>query len=65
MPALQGFHQRRRVAAEAADRIKATDIVAFDVASTCSASPIIMMIAGASNERQVLAVAEEIKGPVP
>ena len=48
MPALQDSINAVRVAAEAADRIKATDIVAFDVA-------------GASNERQVLAVAEEIE----
>ena len=48
------------MAAEAADRIKATDIVAFDVADLLGITDI-MMIAGASNERQVLAVAEEIE----
>ena len=51
MPALQDSINAVRVAAEAADRIKATDIVAFDVAD----------LLGASNERQVLAVAEEIE----
>ena len=48
------------MAAEAADRIKAIDIVAFDVADLLGITDI-MMIAGASNERQVLAVAEEIE----
>ena len=58
MPALQDSINAVRVAAEAADRIKATDIVAFDVADLLGITDI-MMIAGASNERQVLAVAEE------
>ena len=57
MPALQDSINAVRVAAEAADRIKATDIVAFDVADLLGITDI-MMIAGASNERQVLAVAE-------
>ena len=60
MPALQDSINAVRVAAEAADRIKATDIVAFDVADLLGITDI-MMIAGASNERQVLAVAEEIE----
>ena len=55
MPALQDSINAVRVAAEAADRIKATDIVAFDVADLLGITDI-MMIAGASNERQVLAV---------
>ena len=59
MPALQDSINAVRVAAEAADRIKATDIVAFDVADLLGITDI-MMIAGASNERQVLAVAARI-----
>ena len=55
MPALQDSINAVRVAAEAADRIKATDIVAFDVADLLGITDI-MMIAGASNERQVLAL---------
>ena len=50
MPALQDSINAVRVAAEAADRIKATDIVAFDVADLLGITDI-MMIAGASNER--------------
>ena len=60
MAALQSSIDDIRIAAEAADRIKATDIVAFDVADLLGITDI-MMIAGASNERQVLAVAEEIE----
>ncbi|NMM94457.1 ribosome silencing factor [Bifidobacterium oedipodis] len=60
MSALQSSIDAIRIAAEAADRIKATDIVAFDVADLLGITDI-MMIAGASNERQVLAVAEEIE----
>ena len=60
MPALQDSINAVRVAAEAADRIKATDIVAFDVADLLGITDI-MMIAGASNERQVLAIAEEVE----
>ena len=47
MPAVQDSIDAIRIAAAAADRMKATDLVAFD--------------ATASNERQVLAVAEEIE----
>ena len=54
MPALQDSIDAIRIAAAAADRMKATDIVAFDVTDA-------MLIASASNERQVLAVAEEIE----
>jgi ribosome-associated protein len=60
MPALQDSINAIRVAAQAADRVKASDIVAFDVADLLGITDI-MMIAGASNERQVLAVAEEIE----
>lgn len=54
MPALQDSIDAIRIAAAAADRMKATDIVAFDVTEP-------LAIASASNERQVLAVAEEIE----
>ncbi|MBT1173349.1 ribosome silencing factor [Bifidobacterium sp. MA2] len=60
MPALQSSIDDIRIAAQAADRVKATDIVAFDVTVPLGITDI-MMIAGASNERQVLAVAEEIE----
>ena len=59
MPALQSSIDDIRVAAAAADRMKATDIVAFDVTVPLGITDI-MMVATASNERQVLAVAEEI-----
>lgn len=49
-----------RIAAAAADRIKAEDIVAFDVSDLLAFTEV-MMIASATNERQVLAVAEEIE----
>ena len=54
MPAVQDSIDAIRIAAAAADRMKATDLVAFDVTEP-------MLIATASNERQVLAVAEEIE----
>ncbi|MBW3080653.1 ribosome silencing factor [Bifidobacterium saguinibicoloris] len=60
MPALQSSIDDIRIAAEAADRVKATDIVAFDVTGPLGITDV-MMIAGASNERQVLGVAEEIE----
>lgn len=60
MPAVQESIDEIRIAAEAADRLKATDIVAFDVTEPLAITDI-MMIAGASNERQVLAVAEEVE----
>lgn len=60
MPALEDSIQALRIAAEAADRLKATDIVAFDVADLLGITDA-MMIAGASNERQVLAIAQEIE----
>lgn len=60
MPALESTIDALRVAAQAADRLKATDLVAFDVADLLGITDA-MMVAGASNERQVLAVAEEIE----
>ena len=63
MPALQTSIDDIRIAAAAADRMKAADIVAFDVTVPLGITDI-MMVATASNERQVLAVAEEIeRGP--
>ncbi|MCH4209233.1 ribosome silencing factor [Bifidobacterium sp.] len=49
-----------RIAAAAADRVKATDIVAFDVSDLLGITEI-MLIATASNERQVLGVGQEIE----
>ena len=49
-----------RIAASAADRVKANDIVAFDVTDLLAFTEV-MMIASASNERQVLAIAEEVE----
>lgn len=49
-----------RIAAAAADRVKANDIVAFDVTDLLAFTEV-MMIAAASNERQVLAIAEEVE----
>lgn len=49
-----------RIAAAAADRLKATNIVAFDVSNLLGITEI-MFIATASNERQVLAVGQEIE----
>ena len=49
-----------RIAARAADRLKASDIVAFDVTDLLAFTEV-MMIASASNERQVLAIAEEVE----
>ena len=60
MPALQDSIDAIRIAAAAADRMKAADIVAFDVTEPLAITDA-MLIASASNERQVLAVAEEIE----
>ena len=60
MSALHSSIEAVRIAAAAADRLKATDIVAFDVTEPLAITDI-MMIATASNQRQVLAVAEEIE----
>ena len=49
-----------RIAASAADRVKANDIVAFDVTDLLAFTEV-MMIASASNERQVLAIPEEVE----
>lgn len=49
-----------RIAAAAADRVKANDIVAFDVTDLLAFTEV-MMIASASNERQVLAITEEVE----
>ncbi len=60
MPAVQSSINAIRIAAAAADRIKAENIVAFDVSDLLAITDI-MMIASASNERQVLAIAEEVE----
>lgn len=52
MPALQDSIDAIRIAAAAADRMKATDIVAFDVTEPLAITDA-MLIASASNERQV------------
>ena len=60
MTALESSIASIRTAATAADRMKAHDIVAYDVSDTlgiCDG----MLIASAPNERQVLAIAEEIE----
>ncbi|OZG62899.1 ribosome silencing factor RsfS [Bifidobacterium hapali] len=49
-----------RIAAESADRLKATDIVAYDVSSLLGITDL-MLVATAANERQVLAVAQEVE----
>lgn len=60
MTAVQSSIDAVRIAAEAADRLKAERIVAFDVSDLLAITDI-MMIASASNERQVLAIAEEVE----
>ena len=60
MTAAQESIEAIRIAAAAADRLKAFDIISFDVSNLLGITDI-MMIATASNERQVLAVAEEIE----
>lgn len=60
MAALQSSIDALRLAASAADRIKATDIVAFDVTGPVGITDA-MLMATASSERQVLAVAEEVE----
>ncbi|MEE1296161.1 MAG: ribosome silencing factor [Bifidobacterium sp.] len=60
MSAAASSIEQVRTAAAAADRMKAEDIVAYDVSNQlaiCDA----MLVASASNERQVLAIAEEIE----
>lgn len=58
MPALQESIDAVRVAARAANDVKAMDIVAFDVSQPIAITDIFMVATG-SNERQVLAIAEE------
>ena len=60
MAALQSSIDAVRIAARAADKMKATDIVAFDVSQPLGITDA-FLIASASNERQVLAVAEEVE----
>ena len=60
MPAVQDSIDAIRIAAAAADRMTATDLVAFDVTEPLAITDA-MLVATASNERQVLAVAEEIE----
>ena len=60
MPALQSSIDDIRVAAAAADRMKATDIVAFDVTVPLGITDI-MMVATASNERQVGAIVDAVE----
>ena len=60
MPAVQDSIDAIRIAAAAADRMKAIDLVAFDVTEPLAITDA-MLVATASNERQVLAVAEEIE----
>ena len=54
------IHRRHPHRRSRGDRMKATDIVAFDVTEPLAITDA-MLIASASNERQVLAVAEEIE----
>lgn len=60
MSAFQPAIDAARVAANAADRIKADGIAAYDVSNSLGITDV-MLLASASNERQVLAVAEEIE----
>ncbi len=60
MPAVQDSIDAIRIAAAAADRMKATDLVAFDVTEPLAITDA-MLVATASNERQVLAVAKRSK----
>lgn len=60
MSAFQPAIDAARVAANAADRINADGIAAYDVSNSLGITDV-MLLASASNERQVLAVAEEIE----
>ncbi|RSX51448.1 ribosome silencing factor [Bifidobacterium callimiconis] len=60
MPAAQDSIDSVRVAAQAADSIKATDIVAFDVSETLGITDA-FLIASGSSDRQVTAIADEIE----
>ncbi|MDK6472620.1 ribosome silencing factor [Gardnerella pickettii] len=60
MAALESSVNAIRIAASAADRLKATNCQAFDVSNLLGITDA-MLIVSASNERQVLAVSEEIE----
>lgn len=60
MTALESSVNAIRIAAEAADRLKATNCQAFDVSNLLGITDA-MLVVSASNERQVLAVAEEVE----
>ena len=60
MNALEQSINSVRVAATAADGMKAEDVVAYNVGDKLGICDL-MMIASASNERQVLAIAEEVE----
>ena len=63
MTAVQSSIDAVRIAAVAADRMKAADIEAFDVSDLLAITDI-MMVATAMNERQVIGVAEEVEKDV-
>lgn len=60
MAALESSVNAIRIAAAAADRLKATNIQAFDVSNLLGITDA-MLVVSASNECQVLAVSEEIE----
>ena len=60
MAALESSVNAIRIAAAAADRLKATNSQAFDVSNLLGITDA-MLVVSASNERQVLAVSEEIE----
>ena len=60
MAALESSVNAIRIAAAAADRLKATNCQDFDVSNLLGITDA-MLIVSASNERQVLAVSEEIE----
>lgn len=60
MTALESSVNAIRIAAAAADRLKATNCQAFDVSNLLGITDA-MLVVSASNERQVLSVAEEVE----
>ncbi|PWG59452.1 ribosome silencing factor [Bifidobacterium catulorum] len=60
MPAAQDSIDSVRIAAQAADSVKATDIVAIDVSEPVGITDA-FLIASGSSDRQVVAIAEEIE----
>ncbi|MBW3087803.1 ribosome silencing factor [Bifidobacterium sp. 82T24] len=60
MPAAQDSIDSVRIAARAADSVKATDIVAIDVSGPVGITDA-FLIASGSSDRQVVAIAEEIE----